>query len=184
MAIAADTLLAESQCYLCLGISQAEALELALLNRIAGGSSPSSGGGGYTIPLVQPSAGSPVASTTYYVGGDVSAVGNAWTTSGIFYQFYNVVVPTAGTVTKLWLRTRIRLVLATAGNVTHDVLVNGTTGHGSVVYPYTATSQEGSDFTLNAAVAQGDTLALRLVTPAWATPPTGVTIFGLIYIQT
>jgi len=31
-----DTLLAESQCYLCLGISQVEALILALENRING----------------------------------------------------------------------------------------------------------------------------------------------------
>jgi len=35
MAIPFDTLLEESKCYLCLGISQAHAMELALLNRIA-----------------------------------------------------------------------------------------------------------------------------------------------------
>lgn len=41
MAIPFNTLLDESKCYLCLGISQAEALELALLNRIAEGGSGS-----------------------------------------------------------------------------------------------------------------------------------------------
>lgn len=37
MAIPVNTLMEESKCYLCLGITQAEALELALLNRIASG---------------------------------------------------------------------------------------------------------------------------------------------------
>ncbi len=45
MAIPFNTLLEESKCYLCLGVSQAEALELALLNRIAEG-----GGGGGDLP--------------------------------------------------------------------------------------------------------------------------------------
>jgi len=38
-AIPAQTLLDESKCYLCYGVSQADALKLALLNRIAAGGS-------------------------------------------------------------------------------------------------------------------------------------------------
>lgn len=37
MAIPFNTLMDEAKCYLCLGVTQAEALELALLNRIASG---------------------------------------------------------------------------------------------------------------------------------------------------
>jgi hypothetical protein len=53
MAIDPNTLFAESQCYLCLGISQAEAIELALLARIAagGGGPPDGLGAGYTSGL-------------------------------------------------------------------------------------------------------------------------------------
>lgn len=72
MAIPVNTLMEESKCYLCLGISQAEALELALLNRIAEGASSSPLE--YTAVLSQSGAGNPVATVIKNTLGEVTFV--------------------------------------------------------------------------------------------------------------
>lgn len=57
MATDAQTLLSEAKCYICLGITMGEALQLALLAQIASGGG--GGGGGGSIQLISTIAADP-----------------------------------------------------------------------------------------------------------------------------
>lgn len=73
------TLLQEAKCYICLGISQFEALQLALLAQIAngGGSVPVDDSLVYRATLTQSGTGAPVASVLKNTVGNI-----VWTRTG------------------------------------------------------------------------------------------------------
>lgn len=72
MAIPVDTLMEESKCYLCLGnISQAQAMIMALLNRIAAGGSGDGGALVYRALLTQSGTNPPVATVLQNTIGSI-----------------------------------------------------------------------------------------------------------------
>lgn len=138
---------------------------------------------GYVLPFSVIIASSPADSTTYYIGGDSPASANAWTTSGTSYTDSSAVIPRSGTVTRVWMKVRIRTTPGSGETVSTYFRLNNTSDSGQFDATWNSTTVEASNTSVNTAVTAGDTYAIKVVTPAWATNPTGVTIFGFIYIE-
>jgi GH24 family phage-related lysozyme (muramidase) len=94
-------------------------------------------------------------------------------------------VPKAGSIKRIYVQTNLPSANAGSGeNVTHAVCVNSNTYcFGSAAFAYNATSASGSDSSLNQPVNAGDTIAIKIQTPAWATKPTNVRWYAVIYIE-
>lgn len=118
---------------------------------------------------------SPADSTTYFVGAaQVAAIGTTYAATA-------VQVPHAGTVVGVTIS--VTCVAGTAEDVAHYVRVNDTTDSAVVNIDYDATYKTGYSGSLSVPVAAGDTLALKIVTPAWATNPTGLRVWATVTIE-
>ncbi len=202
MAIPFDTLLEESKCYLCLGISQAQALRLALLNRIAAGGG---GGGGeavwggitgtlsnqvdlqaalnaktdlYTLTFYN-SAYSMLDSTVYYLGQN----GTGAAVVGTTYNNVRCIIPITGTVIAVTLKVFNDGTPGTGEAVTFSLNKNNGTISALAPTVTLVVNTEQLWSGLAFAVAQGDFLALQINTPAWVTNPTNSRMTATIVIQ-
>lgn len=138
---------------------------------------------GYILPFNVVIASSPADSTTYYIGADAAASANAWTTSGVNYSEQSSLIPKAGTVKRLFIKVRIRTTPGSGETVSVYFRLNNTTDSGQTDMVWNSTTVEGSTTNIATAVVAGDTWAIKVVCPAWATNPVGVTIVGYIYIE-
>jgi hypothetical protein len=134
---------------------------------------------GYTLTLMNVSANSPNNSTTYYFGGDVIDTNNT------SFDAARIQVPRSGTIKRIFIQQNVPSGnAASTENVTHSVCINsGTNCFGAAAFAYGSGTTSGSDATLNQAVAAGDMIAIRVQTPAWATKPTNVRWYAVVYIE-
>jgi hypothetical protein len=177
-AIDSQTLLEEAKCYLCLGVSIAEALKLALLSRIASGGA--GGGGGYTLTFLGGwESGALNDGAIYYTGAD-----NYNSTRSGVNVFSNVSarVPVAGNIVSVWFKARIT-VAGTAETVQHFVRINDTTDVAQIDATYNANTVAGLNDTVIQPVVAGDMIAFKTQCPTWVTNPQGVRWYAVLYID-
>jgi len=137
-------------------------------------------GQGYTIQLCHGTRLNPVNdSTTYYVGFDVASPVSTT------YVNAQVRVPKAGTIKHVFLNVRCTGVTATTETVSHYLRLNDTTDFAQMdgTYDFPVNAYLHLTATPNQLVAAGDMLALKIVTPAFATNPTLVAWNVVIYIE-
>lgn len=169
---------AASQLYLCTSLNTWTA---------QGGS-----GAGYSLHFGSASATSPADATTYYIGNFTAGLGFA-TTDDATQQAFKIVAPKAGTITSMAWTAQWGTGAGVAGSgesVSIGVCISTVlSGVGSCTNvkttdtwnnTYSTQSQVGS---LSIAVAAGDRLLVRIVTPTWVTNPTNVIMSGTIQIQ-
>jgi hypothetical protein len=173
-----NDLLEEAKCYLCLGISMAEALELALLARISAGGSSSSGLG-YTIPLTIVSMLSPADSTNYFFGCPITS---STLTNYTNSTFHSIEIPKAGTIKRVSFNVRVTGTLGSNENVLLGLLYNQAFDQSLSNIAFSATSQRVTS-TAERAVSAGDLICGQMQCPLWATNPTLLSVTGLIYIE-
>jgi hypothetical protein len=137
------------------------------------------GGIGYTLTLMNTLANAPANGATYYVGGDIIDYNNT------SFDAAKIEIPRTGTIKRIYIRQNVPSGNAgTAENVTHKLCVNSASNcFGTATFNYGGTTTSGSDVTLNVPVTAGDTLALRVDTPNWATRPTNVRWYATVYIE-
>jgi hypothetical protein len=123
----------------------------------------------------------PSNSTSYYFGGDIIDYNNT------DFNVAKVEVPRSGTIKQIFIRENAPSGnVGSAENVTHKVCVNSATNcFGSASLAYNSASMSGTDVSLNQAVSAGDTIAIRVDTPSWATRPTNVRWYATatVYIE-
>jgi hypothetical protein len=131
--------------------------------------------GAYTLFGSVPNT-SPADATTYFFGG---IPGGGLSTSGATRK---ILVPRAGVV------RQVQLVVSTGGGTaetsTISLRLNNTTD--ATITASFATNSSGVVFTNSAmtlAVALGDYLEFKWVTPTWVTNPTSLTIEGTIWVS-
>jgi hypothetical protein len=130
---------------------------------------------GYSIPIVSVAAGQPIASTTYYFGADpISSIQTV-------YAMASVIVLRSGTIRAAFLKARITTP-GTAELATHSLRINDATDVLVATGAYNSTVLDVSNLVLNQAVVAGDTVAFKLATPAWVTPPQSVRWEGYIVV--
>ena len=134
---------------------------------------------GYTLTLMNVSANSPANATSYYVGGDVIDTNNT------NFDSAKIQIPKSGTIKRIFVRENLPAGnLGSAENVTHSFCINSATNcFGAATLAYNATSSSGYDATLNQPVSAGDMIAVRVQTPSWATKPTNVRWYAVVYIE-
>jgi len=134
---------------------------------------------GYTLTLSNIGANAPANSTSYYFGGDLIDVN---TTS---FDTAKIEVPRSGTIKRIYIKQNLPSGNLGSGEpVVHKVCVNTSTNcFGSSSFAYNAVTTSGSDITLNQAVSAGDTVAIRVLTPAWVTRPSNVRWYAVVYIE-
>ena len=208
MPIAAQTLLEETKCYACYGMSIAQLLKAGLLNRILSGDSSGSGGGGggtaavwggitgtlsnqtdlqaalnaktdlYVLTFYNSSLGLGQDSVTTYLG----QCGTASTSLATAYNNVKVAIPFTGTVIAVTFNTFISTVAGS--NEPVPLLLNKNNGTTSAVGNLDWSINSQLLFTgLNFAVTQGDFLALQINQPNWVTNPQGIFMSANIVIQ-
>lgn len=131
---------------------------------------------GYSIPIYSIASASPSASTTYFFGGDsLSSTQTVWASAC-------VTVPKSGIVKAAFLKASI----TTPGSAElcpHFVRVNDLTEVLFSNVPYNVNRQDIYGVNLNLAVNQGDTIAIKIATPAWSAAPASIRWEGSIYIE-
>lgn len=130
---------------------------------------------GFAITLSQYSPNDPVDGTTYYFGS--GGVQNTTT-----YSQASILIPRTGTITRWFLK----VIVASTGSaetVQHFLRINDSTDTGQINLTYDAASPMSLNTTINQAVTQGDSLAVKIVSPTWATEPAGVFYYGYVYIE-
>lgn len=131
---------------------------------------------GYTIPFGTATFGAPAASTTYYLGADIVAPGTV-------YASVSVPVPKAGLLRRITIKIRVTGTLASGETVTYSVRLNDTTDISAGTATWnSATVTTTTDLTPTQ-VAAGDTLVVKIATPAWSPLPTNVRPWALLYIE-
>lgn len=114
---------------------------------------------------------------TYFIGSDFSTAGS------LSYSQASIIVPKAGLVRALTGKVRI----GTPGSgeaVAHYVRVNDAVDSAVTNAAYNANDVLISNFNLAVPVAQGDTLAVKIVAPTWVTNPAGVRFTFFVFIET
>ena len=137
------------------------------------------GSGAYTLTLLNTGGNSPANSSTYYFGGDPVDYNNT------VFDSAKVEIPKAGTIKRIYIRQNVPSgSTGSAETVTHKVCINtGTNCFGSATISYNGVSTAVTDATLNQPVSVGDTISIRVDTPAWVTKPTNVRWYAVVYIE-
>jgi hypothetical protein len=131
----------------------------------------------YALTLGSAGSQNPADSATYYYGSDLNA--NLNTT----WDLTSVDVPKSGALKRVFIKVRVTGTLGSGEAVSHYVRINDTT---DVTLDTTATYNTAVTNVIanvSQAVAAGDRLAIKIATPAWATNPTGVRIYAVLYIE-
>lgn len=113
-------------------------------------------------------------STTYY-----AAASNFRTT----FSEASVRVPISGTIIGYWVRVTRTAATGSSEDVNYYIRVNDSTDYGSTVDQWDAQFTEVWSGSLSVSVSAGDMLALKIVTPAWATNPTNAYVVFYVVIQ-
>ena len=137
------------------------------------------GGGGSStnwliIPISTVIAISPADSTTYFVGP---------TNFRTIYTNSTIRLPVSGTVRKYWVRVASTGTLGSGESVNYYLRINDTTDFGNFTDTWDSAYVEDTSGALGQAVSVGDQIALKVVSPAWATNPTNVYVFGWILVE-
>jgi len=114
-------------------------------------------------------------STTRYIG-------TSWSGPVASYSQVSLVVPRSGTIVAWRMSAYIAGVLGTTETVSHYIRLNDTTDYGQIDLTYDAVRVSGGA-TLSQPVTAGDTLAVKMVFPAFTTNPTTVYYYATIVIQ-
>jgi hypothetical protein len=133
---------------------------------------------GYTLQLgCKGEAAVPIASATYYIAGGFA--------EGLLGTSGNaaVYIPKSGTIKTAYVSFHNSGTKTDTATSTIYVRVNSSDTSISSSVINNASQTYVSNTGLSIAVAQGDTLQLKWVTPAWVTPPTQVYINATIYIE-
>jgi len=135
---------------------------------------------GYRIAFQGYTAGlNPLDGATYYNG---CRTYTALNTTAAISRCY---IPVAGTITVADLYVHVAGTLGSSNAATVSVRLNNTTDTTiSAAVTTTAVSQVFSNTGLSIAVAAGDYIELKWVSPTWTTNPTTVNWFGDVFIQT
>jgi len=136
-------------------------------------------GSGYALTLMNVSANSPGNGNSYYFGGDLIDSNNLNFSSAAIH------VPKAGSIKSIFVQQNtLSGNTGSAESVIHSVCINSNTNcFGAATFAYNATSSSGSDATLNQPVNAGDAIAIRVQAPSWATKPTNVRWYAVVYIE-
>lgn len=209
MPISAQTLLEETKCYACYGMSIAQLLKAGLLNRILSGDSSGSGGGGggtaavwggitgtlsnqtdlqaalnaktdlYVLTFYNSSLGLGQDGVTTFLG----QCGTASTSLATGYNNVKVAIPFTGTVVAVTMNFFVNTLLGS--NEPVPVSLNKNNGTTSLLGNMDWSQNVGQALYsgLNFAVTQGDFLALSIVQPNWVTNPQGIFMSANIVIQ-
>jgi hypothetical protein len=170
-----NTLSQLSSCLRCLTDAQLQAVRTYLLCQwanIAGNAIDM----GYSIPIITIGSGNPIASTTYFFGAD--SLSSIQTT----YALAAVTVVKAGTIKGAYIKARITTP-GSAELATHSIIVNNLTSQVIATGAYNANSLDINNNAMSLAVNAGDTIAMKLDTPAWVTAPLTVRWEGYVVIQ-
>lgn len=155
---------------------------LALLNQLLCNLSDGGGigiGTGYTMIFQFGSTTGPADSTTYFFGADNAQSIAAQST----YALNSIEIPKAGTIRRVYVKVRVNSTLGTSETVQHFIRLNDTTDVGQVDLAYSAVQQSGVNSTVSQAVVPGDVVALKVVSPAWATNPLQVSWYAMIFVE-
>lgn len=131
---------------------------------------------GYSIPIVSIASGNPIASTTYHFGGD--GLSSIQTT----YALASMTVVKSGTIKGAYIKARITTP-GSAELATHSVFVNNVTAALIGTGAYNGNVLDVNNNAMSQAVVAGDTLTIKLDTPAWVTAPLTVRWEGYVYIE-
>lgn len=137
-----------------------------------------SAGLGYSLPLWSNVAANPTDAQTVYIGFGAG--------SGMQTSFDNakIPVPAACSIERVAIKTRTTGTLGSAETVTISVLVNNTSETNSTTMGWnTANSEAALVCSTNCVVNAGDSLALKVVQPTWATNPTSVLAAANLYCR-
>jgi hypothetical protein len=108
----------------------------------------------------------PVASTTYYFGGDGAGLNTAYANAKVLIHKASVL---------MGVFVKVRLSGAASGeNVAHSIRVNDATDYSVGNLTYTLSNNELTNNAMAIPVNALDTLVLKVVTPAWSAAPTVV----------
>ena len=119
----------------------------------------------------------PADSTTYH-----GASNFAWRSTGATNDS-RIVCPLTGTITRFSILTHVNGTLGTSESVTLTLEQNGTNTALAVTQTWNAANVAIATDTDSISVAEGDTLGLELVTPAWTTNPTDVYVQWQLQIE-
>ncbi len=125
--------------------------------------------------------GNPAASTVYHFGG----IAQNWTTATATHpQYYQVYVPFTGKVAAAYVHGFVGGTLGTAGTVGLEITnVTAATSVSLTGVALTAVFNDSVTTGLSFAVTAGDYIAIRVTTPAWATPAAGVAWQANLWLQ-
>lgn len=146
-----------------------------------GGTFYGRGAKGYKMDFFGSGAGSPQDATVYYIGGDVAAAANGWLNTT--YANASIAIPAAGIITRFYVKVRIRTANGSNEDVVHTIRINDTTDVGSLSLDYDQAERSGTTTGLATSVSAGDTITIKITCPTWGTNPTGVSIYGWVYIE-
>lgn len=139
-----------------------------------------SGGNGYTLRYMTITAANPADSTTYYAGLPIAS---GYGIQGT-HDIARIPVVKTGTIKAVTIRVIVDSITATSENVAISLRLNNTTDTSlTATSQWTARVVDHLVTGLSIAVTAGDFIIIKIVTPAWATNPTDVSIAGDIYIE-
>ncbi len=133
------------------------------------------GGGGYSITLPMDTFAAPAARKTYYMGADTVEMRTT-------YANASVRIPKGGLLRNVYIKVNVTGKLASNEAVAHYLRVNDTTDVTIGNLTYNANVRDISTNT-SIPVQAGDSLAVKIVTPAWITNPTNVRWWASLYIE-
>lgn len=134
--------------------------------------------GGYPVILSNSTASPTLSdSVTLYLGLDVSVSSAGLQT----FDNVSIRVPKSGTITSVFVKVKVGNP-GTSETVEHFIRVNDAIDVGQVDLAYDANQQSGTAIVSHPVVA-GDMIALKVVTPAWATNPTAPAWYAMVFIE-
>lgn len=138
-----------------------------------------SSGLGYTVLLLSSANTTPATSTTYFFGGCPGVAAN------VTYGTASIDIPKAGTLKRVFYKIRCGTVDTTEANgVAHSIRLNNTTDVASQTFAYTQAATNVINSSVSQAVAVGDTVVVKVVTPAsWTVSPAGFHVYVTLYIE-
>jgi hypothetical protein len=118
----------------------------------------------------------PTDNTTYFLGFTDSFINS--------YDAVKIPIPVSGTLRRLSVKVQFVLGPGSGELVNHFLRVNDSVDVGSLSFAWNASNVSGFDLDVNHPVVAGDLIALKIVTPAWATNPTSnIRIYGSVVIE-
>jgi hypothetical protein len=122
------------------------------------------------LEFISTSGTNPLDSTTYYYPWSNSGLQTADNSQTKMYS------PIAGTITKLTLVNGTATTQGSGENVTVTLRINGsdTAITGTMIWDGSTSNITSGTFTGSIALAVGDILSVKVVTPAWVTNPVGI----------